>query len=78
MKLKIKSSEKMSDEVAKLADQIIICNWFSKDTLESLTGNDISRLEYLQFKAWLEGSSMYDNCSEMVRELYQEYKEEQE
>ena len=72
-RIKLRSGERLSNEVAELSNKIIICNWFSRDTLEALTGEEISIGEYQRFNEWLKDSSMYDNCSEMVREMFDEF-----
>ena len=64
-----------ADEVSKLSNKIIVCNWFDKPTLEDLTGDKFTKKQFDDFREWLDDSDLPDECSELVRQFYHQYKD---
>jgi hypothetical protein len=61
-------------QVAKIAERIVIPNWFDRDILMDLTGDSISERKFREFVWYMQDSNIPDEVSEMVRELWCEFK----
>jgi len=53
--------------------ETIVDNWFPKDILEGLIEEPLSHEEYQEFKKWLDESSLANDSSNMIAELYDKW-----
>ena len=54
-------------------DKVIIPNWYEKEVLEMVVDTSITRKKFNEFKEWVDGTSLPDEITNMVTDLWYEF-----